>query len=414
MFSYFERFIAFRYLSSQRQEGFISVIAWFSLIGIALGVATLIIVMSVMNGFRAELLTRILGLNGHITVYDKRAPIQNFQNLAVRIGEIPSVLYVTPQLQGQVMISADGKATGALVRGLHPIAVASKKIISNNILSGTLDEFGGGANIAIGSRLAERLGLKVGTSITLISPSSSSTVVGSMPRMKSFSVAAIFNVGMYEYDNTFIYMPLKLAQVFFKSGNAVNAIEIETERPDNIHHLREKLNSVIGGNRYSIDWKQRNSSFFNALKVERNVMFLILTLIILVAAFNIISSMIMLVYDKRKSIAILRTMGATRRTVMRVFFIAGLSVGIIGTSAGSLIGIVFCWNIETIRKGLEYFLGTELFSAEIYFLSQLPAKIDWIEVLWVVLMALFLSFFASIYPAWRASVTQPIEALRNG
>ncbi len=414
MFSYFERLIAIRYLGSRRQEGFISVIAWFSLIGIALGVATLIIVMSVMNGFRTELLTRMLGLNGHITVYDKRAPIKGFDTLAVRIGEVPSVLYVTPQLQGQVMVMIDGKATGALVRGVDPIALQSRQIISQNIVAGTLADLRVGSNIAVGSRLAERLNAVVGRKITLISPSTSSTAFGSMPRMKTFSIAAIFKVGMYEYDNTLVYMPLRQAQVFFKSGNAVNAIEIQVKNPNRVEDLRDQIGFVIGKDRYAVDWKQRNSSFFNALKVERNVMFLILTLIILVAAFNIISSMIMLVNDKRTSIAILRTMGASRASIMRIFLVAGVSVGVVGTTVGSSLGLLFCWNIESIRQGLQYLIGVELFSAEIYFLSKLPAEIDWIEVLWVIFMALFLSFSASIYPAWRASHTEPVKVLRNG
>ena len=414
MVPYFERFIAFRYLSSKRKEGFISVIAWFSLIGIALGVATLIIVMSVMNGFRTELLTRILGLNGHITVYDRQAPIQDFGQLALRIGEIPSVLYVTPQIQGQAMIMIDGKATGVLVRGLDPLILRNKNLIAKNIIAGGLKEFGNGSDIAIGARLAERIGVGPGDKVLMISPSSSTTAVGNIPRMKTFKIVAIFKVGMYEYDNTFAYLSLAHAQLFFKSGNAVNALEIEIKDPKEVEVLREKLKTILSENRYALDWKQRNSSFFNALKVERNVMFLILTLIILVAAFNIISSMIMLVYDKTSSIAILRTMGASRATIMRIFFVAGISVGVFGTMAGLALGILFCLNIESIRGLMEYLTGTELFSAEIYFLSNLPAEINWVEVAWVVVMALVLTFLASIYPAWRASRTQPAEVLRGG
>ena len=414
MVPYFERFIAFRYLSSKRKEGFISVIAWFSLIGIALGVATLIIVMSVMNGFRTELLTRILGLNGHITVYDRQAPIQDFGQLALRIGEIPSVLYVTPQIQGQAMIMIDGKATGVLVRGLDPLILRNKNLIAKNIIAGELKAFGNGSDIAIGARLAERIGVGPGDKVLMISPSSSTTAVGNIPRMKTFKIVAIFKVGMYEYDNTFAYLSLAHAQLFFKSGNAVNALEIEIKDPKKVEVLREKLKTILSENRYALDWKQRNSSFFNALKVERNVMFLILTLIILVAAFNIISSMIMLVYDKTSSIAILRTMGASRATIMRIFFVAGISVGVFGTMAGLALGILFCLNIESIRGLMEYLTGTELFSAEIYFLSNLPAEINWVEVAWVVVMALVLTFLASIYPAWRASRTEPAEVLRGG
>ena len=413
MVPYFERFIAFRYLGSKRKEGLISVIAWFSLVGIALGVATLIIVMSVMNGFRTELLTRILGLNGHITVYDRQAPIKDFSQLALRIGEIPSVLYVTPQIQGQAMIMIDGKATGVLIRGLDPLIMQNKSLIKKNIVAGKLKEFGSGADIVIGKRLADRLGVAPGDNVLLISPTSSTTAFGNMPRIKAFKVAAVFNVGMYEYDNTFAYMPLGQAQLFFKSGDAVNALEVEIKNPAKVGELREKLEKILSGNRYALDWKQRNSSFFNALKVERNVMFLILTLIILVAAFNIISSMIMLVYDKTSSIAILRTMGASRAAITRIFFLSGSIVGFVGTAAGLVLGVVFCLNIESIRGLMESFSGTELFSAEIYFLSKLPAEIAWIEVAYVVAMALFLTFAASIYPAWRASRTEPAEVLRG-
>ena len=413
MVPYFERFIAFRYLGSKRKEGLISVIAWFSLVGIALGVATLIIVMSVMNGFRTELLTRILGLNGHITVYDRQAPIKDFSQLALRIGEIPSVLYVTPQIQGQAMIMIDGKATGVLIRGLDPLIMQNKSLIKKNIVAGKLKEFGSGADIVIGKRLADRIGVAFGDKVLLISPTSSTTAFGNMPRIKAFKVAAVFNVGMYEYDNTFAYMPLSQAQLFFKSGDAVNALEVEIKNPAKVEELREKLEKVLSGNRYALDWKQRNSSFFNALKVERNVMFLILTLIILVAAFNIISSMIMLVYDKTSSIAILRTMGASRAAITRIFFLSGSIVGFVGTAAGLVLGVVFCLNIESIRGLMESLTGTELFSAEIYFLSKLPAEIAWIEVAYVVAMALFLTFIASIYPAWRASRTEPAEVLRG-
>ena len=412
--SNFEVMVAFRYLGSRRQEGFISVIAWFSLMGIVLGVATLIIVMSVMNGFRSELLTRIMGLNGHITIYNKEVPIKNFDALAVRIGEVPGVLNVTPQLQGQVMMLVNGRASGALVRGIRQSALSSRKIIKTNITAGSMSNFSTEPNVILGSRLADRLGVKIGDKATLISPSSTPTAFGSMPRMQSFKVSAIFSVGMFEYDNTLIFMPLNYAQNFFKSGDAVNALELMVEEPEYVSLVRAKLTKVIEGSLEAVDWKQKNSSFFNALKVERNVMFLILTLIVVVAAFNIISSMIMLVNDKRSSIAILRTMGATRGMVMRIFFFSGASVGLLGTFIGSMLGLIFCWNIEGIRQSLQNVTGTELFSAEIYFLSKLPAEVDPLDVTLVITMALFLSFVASIYPSWRAARTDPVEALKNG
>ena len=414
MFSNLEVMIAIRYLGSRRQEGFISVIAWFSLLGIVLGVATLIIVMSVMNGFRSELLKRIIGLNGHISVYHNSAPIKDFDNLAVRLGEVPGVLSVTPQLQGQVMALVEGRATGALVTGMRESALEARQFIEKNIINGSIEFFATRPNVILGSRLAERLALEVGDKITLISPSSTPTAFGSMPRLRLFRVSAIFNIGMFEYDNTLIFMPLNFAQDFFKSGDSVNVLEITVDEPEKVASIRSTLNQALGKSLRAVDWKQKNSSFFKALNVERNVMFLILTLIIVVAAFNIISSMIMLVNDKRASIAILRTMGATRGAVMRVFFLSGASVGIAGTFLGSVLGLIFCWNIESIRQFLQYFTGTELFSAEIYFLSKLPAEVDSIEVVFVMSMSLFLSLVASLYPSWRAARTDPIEALRNG
>jgi lipoprotein-releasing system permease protein len=414
VFGSFERLVALRYLRSRRKEGFISVIAWFSLLGIGLGVATLIIVMSVMNGFRTELLTRILGLNGHATVHGSSAPMTGYDQLAVRIGEIPGVLSVTPQLQGQVMAMVNGAATGALVRGLRAPDLMARRVIPENIIAGSLENFAGGPSIVVGSRLAAQVGARVGDKITLISPASTPTAFGSVPRMRAFTIVALFNVGMFEYDNSFIYMPLDQAQLFFKSGDAVNAIEIMVGHPDQVDEIRNPLALVVGDGRYAVDWKQKNSSFFNALQVERNVMFLILTLIILVAAFNIISSMMMMVNDKRSSIAIMRTMGASQGMITRIFFMSGASVGVIGTVFGSLLGLVFCWNIESIRQTLQNFTGAELFSAEIYFLSTLPAEVDPIEVALVFAMALFLSFAASIYPSWRASRTDPVEALRHG
>jgi len=414
VFGSFERLVALRYLRSRRKEGFISVIAWFSLLGIGLGVATLIIVMSVMNGFRTELLTRILGLNGHATVHGSSAPMTGYDQLAVRIGEIPGVLSVTPQLQGQVMAMVNGAATGALVRGLRAPDLMARRVIPENIIAGSLENFAGGPSIVVGSRLAAQVGARVGDKITLISPASTPTAFGSVPRMRAFTIVALFNVGMFEYDNSFIYMPLDQAQLYFKSGDAVNAIEIMVGHPDQVDEIRNPLALVVGDGRYAVDWKQKNSSFFNALQVERNVMFLILTLIILVAAFNIISSMMMMVNDKRSSIAIMRTMGASQGMITRIFFMSGASVGVIGTVFGSLLGLVFCWNIESIRQTLQNFTGAELFSAEIYFLSTLPAEVDPIEVALVIAMALFLSFAASIYPSWRASRTDPVEALRHG
>ncbi len=414
IFSPFERLVAFRYLRARRQEGFVSVIAVFSLLGIALGVATLIIVMAVMNGFRQELLSRILGVNGHLTVYGNSKPIDNYGALTDRLAGLAGVRLATPQVQGQVMIVAAGAASGGLVRGMRPADLKARELIAGNITAGDLGAFTeDGEAVLIGSRMAQKLGLKVGDSLTLISPQGTTTVMGTVPRMKSYRIAALFQVGMYEYDSTFIYMPLPAAQLFFRLPGQVNGIEVFAEDPDQVRELRRRVNQELGPGYRTLDWQQANSSFFNAIQVERNVMFLILTLIILVAAFNIISSLIMLVKDKGRDIAVLRTMGATRGMVMRIFFLSGASVGLIGTLAGFGLGVAFSLNIQTIQGWLEGLIGTDLWNAEIRFLTQSPAVIDWTEVATVLAMALGLCFAATIYPAWRAARLDPVEALRS-
>jgi lipoprotein-releasing system permease protein len=413
IFGPFERMVAFRYLRARRQEGFVSVIAVFSLLGIALGVATLIIVMAVMNGFRQELLSRILGVNGHLTVYGTSKPIENYGALTDRLAGLAGVRLVTPQVQGQVMIVAAGAASGGLVRGMRPADLKARELIAGNITAGELSAFTeDGEAVLIGSRMAQKLGLEVGDSLTLISPQGTATVMGTVPRMKSYRIAALFQIGMYEYDSTFVYMPLLAAQLFFRLPERVNGIEVFAEDPDQVRDLRWRVIQELGPGYRTLDWQQANSSFFNAIQVERNVMFLILTLIILVAAFNIISSLIMLVKDKGRDIAVLRTMGATRGMVMRIFFLSGASIGLIGTLAGFGLGVVFCLNIQTIQGWLEGLIGTDLWNAEVRFLTQIPAVIDWTEVATVVAMALGLCFAATIYPAWRAARLDPVEALR--
>ncbi len=411
MFGSLEWSIAARYLRSRRREGFISIIAWFSLIGIALGVATLIIVMSVMNGFRIELLDRVLGLNGHMVVRGLDARLTNFDPLAKALRTIDGIKSAAPLIEGQVMATANKQASGALVRGMWPEDLRARAIIADNLYSGSLADFKGRNNIVIGHRLAVKLGLRVGDGITLVSPQGTATAFGTVPRMKTYRVAATFMVGMYEYDSTFIYMPLPAAQVFFRLKDAVNGVEMFLHDPDDVHRLRGPIRSLPGVARV-VDWQQVNSHFFQALQVERNVMFLILTLIILIAAFNIVSSLIMLVNDKGKAIAILRTMGAPRGMIMRIFMISGTSIGVTGTVAGFALGLAFCANIDAIRRWLESLTGTELWSEEIRFLSRIPAEINNNEVLSVVLMALALSFLATLYPAWRATRIDPVEALR--
>jgi len=402
-----------RYMRSRRSEGFISVIAWFSLLGIALGVATLIIVMSVMNGFRAELIGRILGLNGHLAVYstDGRG-IRDYDALSVRIAGIPGIIAVTPQIEGQVMVASQGQTSGAVVRGVRWADLAARRPLWDSLDEKTIDRFREGEQLLLGHRLARTLGVKEGDSITLVGARGRSTPFGTLPQRRTFKIAGLFDVGMFEYDKGFIFMPLASAQAFFGSDQRVTGLEIYAVDLARTDGIRVNLEQTTPKELQVNDWRDRNRSFINALVVERNVMFLILTLIILVAAFNIISSMIMLVRSKNSDIAVLRAMGATAGGIMRVFFMTGASIGVVGTTAGAVLGLGFCWNIERIRALLEGLTGTELFAAEIYFLSTLPAKVDPNEVLMIVLMALGLSFLASVYPAWRASRIAPAEALR--
>jgi lipoprotein-releasing system permease protein len=411
-FSGFEWMVAARYLRAKRQESFISVISGFSLIGIALGVATLIIVMSVMNGFQAELLGRILGLNGHLIVQSINGSIPDYDNVAARIRMIPGVTNATPMIEGQVLVNSEGTSFGALVRGLEGKDLKNLTSVSSTLSPGAMDGFDEGDSVILGARLAERLNLLPGMMVTLIAPKGAVTPFGTTPRVKSYRLAGTFRVGMSEYDQTFIFMPLKEAQLFFDLGNAAQGIEVMVTAPDQIAAWRAPVARVVGQSARIVDWQQMNSSLFGALAVERNVMFLILTLIILVAALNIVSGLIMLVKDKGGDIAILRTMGATQGSVMRIFFIAGAFIGVVGTFAGLLIGIVFCANIENIRQFLSRVTGTTLFDPTIYFLSQIPAKIDPYDVVAVVLMSLTLSFFATLYPSWRAARLDPVEALR--
>ena len=413
IFGAFERMVAMRYLRARRQEGFVSLVAAFSLLGIALGVGTLIVVMAVMNGFRQELMSRILGVNGHITLFPTvTGAIVDYPDITERLQAISGVKSVTPQIQAQAMVTSEGSANGAAVRGLAPDDIRTRSLIADNLTAGSLDDFEGEDVVLLGSRMARALGRTVGDTITLLTPRGNVTVIGTVPRMKAYRIVGLFEVGMYEYDSTFIYMPLEAAQLFFRLPDGVNAIEVDVENPDRVPWLRPEIAQAAGPDIRNVDWQRANSSFFNAIQVERNVMFLILSLIILVAAFNILSGQYMLVKGKGRDIAILRTMGATRGMVMRIFFLSGASIGLIGTGLGFLLGLAFAENIETIRQWLQGLTGTELFSAEIYFLSRLPAEVDPVEVVQVVLMALFWSFLAPLFPAWRAARVDPVEALR--
>ena len=389
-------------------------IAAFSLLGILLGVATLIVVMSVMNGFRAELLNQILGLNGHIGLYGKVADsLENFDDLTREVGAIDGVAHVAPIVNGQAMVARAGTANGAVVRGLRLEDARAKSLLSDNIVFGSLDDFRGEDVVMIGTAMSFQLGANVGDRINLITPKGRATVFGSVPRVRAFTVVGIFEVGMSQYDAGFIFMPLKGAQTYFRTGEAVSNLEVTLTAPDAIDAVKDALAPIerrIAGR--LVDWEQANDHLVNALRVERNVMFLILTLIILVAAFNIVSGMVMLVKDKGRDIAILRTMGATRGMVMRIFLLSGASIGIAGTVLGLAAGVAFCENIDRIKGWIERLTDAELFASEIYFLSKLPARIDPNEVIAVCVMALTLTFLASLYPSWRAARMDPVEALR--
>ena len=411
-FGRFERKVAWRYLRPTRGEGFISVIAGFALVGIALGVGTLIVVLAVMNGFRAELLGRVLGVNGHATVVSGPTGIADFDGLVARLQGSPGVTGIMPYVEGQVMASANGVASGALVRGVRAADLEAREVFASHLRDGSLAALAEPGTAAIGSRMAERMGLGPGSQITLISPKGAATALGSVPRIKTFTVAAVFEVGMYEYDNSFVYIPLADAQAYFQLPDRVNAIEIMVADPDRVGSYRRDLLERLGREVRLVDWQQLNSHFFAALQVERNVMFLILTLIILVAAFNIITGITMLVQSKGRDIAIMRSMGATRGAILRVFFLSGASIGIVGTMLGFVLGLAFALNIDRIRHVLESLTGAELWSAEIRFLSELPAKVEAGDVLSVVAMGVILSFLATIYPAWRAARLDPVEALR--
>lgn len=411
LFSPFERMVAMRYLRARRQEGFISVIGWFSLIGIALGVATLIVVMSVMNGFRQELFQRVMGLNGHMNVYAMQGAIMDYQSMLDRIRQIQEVVDVAPTIEAQALVTKDGGASGVYVRGMEQDALMRRPSIAGHIEAGSLKDFKEDG-IAIGVRMAQRLNVQVGDTITLISPVSKNTVFGAAPRLRGYKIVAVFDVGMFEYDNNFVYMPIEAAQVFFKMGQNISALEILVKDPQHLRQARSDIVAAIGAGYRLLDWQQNNSSFVTALQVERNVMFLILTMIILVAAFNIISSLIMLVKDKGRDIAILRTMGATRGMIMRIFFLNGASIGIIGTASGFVLGLFVAHHIEQLRKIVQAITQTDPFSPEVYFLTRMPSVVDSGDVTQVVLMALGLSFLATLYPAWRAARLDPVEALR--
>ncbi len=414
MFSKLEFLIASRYLRSKRKEGFISVTAIFSFVGIMIGVATLIIVMSVMNGFRYELVNRILGINAHLTVYSRSQAIDGYDEIAAKLQKISGVKYVNPIVESQAMLSAPHKAAGGLIKGIRLEDLQHKSLISENIRAGNITELQERGSVIIGSSVAQNLHLKIGDAIKIIAAETNDSILGSIPRVKSYKVAGVFESGMYEYDSTTIFMNFDMAQIHFRYPSKASAIEIFVDDATKLDEVKLQVFSALSDypSLYFVDWEQSNASFIDALKVERTVMFLILTLIILVAAFNIISSMIMLVKDKNKNIALLRTMGMDKASVMRIFLICGSSIGFVGTFFGFVIGVLFSANINAIKKGLESLTDTTLFNPTIYFLSTLPAKVFVSDVVLIVGMSLVISFLATLYPAYKASKADPAEILR--
>lgn len=411
IFSPTERMIAFRYLRAKRREGFISVISMFSLLGIALGVATLIVVMAVMNGFRIELSQKILGLGGHVSVYSFTEGMRDFEAMAERLSQVEGVVRATPLITGQTMVVSKYETSGALVRAMRVEDLAKRDLITSHVVSGAFEAFGAADTVVMGARLAERLGVSGGDTLTLMSPKTQSTILGSVPRLKTFRVAATVETGLYDFDNNTIFMPLAMGQIFFRLNDAVNEIELMLTDPYASKQIRAEIGPMVLP--YDVqDWQMKNAALFSALQVERSVMFLILTLIVVVAAFNIISGLVMLVNDKGRDIAILRTMGASRGAVMRVFFMCGAAIGVSGTFLGLILGVSFATHIEEIRRFLQTLTGLTLFDPVIYFLSELPAHVVAADVINVTGMALILSLLATLYPAWKAAKMNPAEALR--
>jgi len=414
MFSRLEFLIAWRYLKSKRKEGFISITAIFSFIGIMIGVATLIIVMSVMNGFRYELVNRILGINAHLTIYSKGLGIANYPEIIAQLNKIEGIKFVNPIVESQAMLSAHDKNQGGLIRGIALNDLQNKDLIANNIEDGKIEVINDKNQVLVGSAIAQSMNLSLGDDIKIISAETNETIIGAIPRIKTYKVGGIFASGLYEYDSSTIFMNYEMAQIHFRHKNSATAIEIFLKDVNEITKIKQQILSTIADdNLYISDWQNANSGFIEALKVESTVMFLILTLIILVAVFNIISSMIMLVNDKNKSIALLRTLGMTKFGVMRIFLVCGSSIGFFGTLLGLIIGVSFASNINNIKLWLESFTDSQLFNPAIYFLSTLPSKIFLSDVLIISLMAFSFSFLATLYPAYKASKSNPTDILRH-
>jgi lipoprotein-releasing system permease protein len=416
MFGPFERMVAGRYLRARKGERFVSIIAIFSLVGIALGVATLIVVTSVMSGFQVELVSRILGVNGHITVEAYAGQkLDDYQKLVAQVRGLPDVASATPVLDGQALLSTEGGgARGGLVRGISLDDLRALHPISDHIISGSLADFTGDDAIVVGVGLANAYRLRVGGSLTVISPEGAATAFGTIPRVRAYRVVAIFDAGLNDYNSSVVFLPLPAAQVFFQKPNAVTGLEIRLKDANEVNAVGRDLAPLLQGRQvYARDWRHANDTIIGVLQVQKDTMFIVLGMIVLVAAFNVVSSLIMLVKDKRSDIAVLRTIGASSFSIMRIFLMCGAFVGVSGTLIGTIIGVVFCRNIVAVQHFVETVTGGRVFDASVFMLTELPDKVDWDDVVRVVALGLILSLLATLYPSWRAARTDPVEALRH-